>query len=249
MRSVLRFAAVLAVLALAGCSTGPTTSELKVTDHATAIPSARVAVDIAGAEGPRSEPHNSHAVELGLSGTRGNHKQDLAMGDKPVVFGGQTFNGAQQLRNEFDFRLVELAYRYRRFFGSSGAFGVEGLGGVGYAHLGLTVSSTTTTQRATENLGNAGVVLGVGGIWRFRPTTSLQARLTAFSSGRNEGVTGASHLDLYVAQALGRNAAVRAGLASWGATSEREADDSKNSLKSPIHVRFQGVLLGLDVMF
>jgi len=249
MRSVLRFAALLAVLALAGCSTGPTTSELKVTDHATAIPSARVAVDIAGAEGPRSEPHNSHAVELGLSGTRGNHKQDLAATDKPVVFGGQSFNGPQQLRSEFSFRLVELAYRYRRFFGSSGAFGVEGLGGVGYAHLGLTVASTTTTQRATENLGNAGVVLGVGGIWRFRPTTSLQARLTAFGSGRNEGVTSASHLDLYVAQALGRNAAVRAGLASWGATSEREADDSKNSLKSPIRVRFQGVLLGLDLMF
>jgi len=239
----------LLIAGVAGCSTGPTTSELKVTDHATAIPSARVAVDITGAEGPRSEPHNSHAVELGLSGTRGSDKQDLGSGDRPVVFGGERFNGPQQLRSEFSFRLVELAYRYRRFFGSSGAFGVEGLGGVGYAHLGLTVSSTTTTQRATENLGNAGVVLGVGGIWRFRPTTSLQARLTAFSSGRNEGVTGASHLDLYVAQALGRNAAVRAGLASWGATSEREADDSKNSLKSPIHVRFQGVLLGLDVMF
>ncbi len=239
----------LLIAGVAGCGTGPTTSELKVTDHATAIPSARVAVDIAGAEGPRSEPHNSHAVELGLSGTRGNHKQDLAATDKPVVFGGQNFNGPQQLRSEFNFRLVELAYRYRRFFGSSGAFGVEGLGGVGYAHLGLTVSSTTTTQRATENLGSAGVVLGVGGIWRFRPTTSLQARLTAFSSGRTEGVTGASHLDLYVAQALGRNAAVRAGLASWGASSQREADDSTNSLKSPIHVRFQGVLLGLDLMF
>src|SRR5712692_3031000 len=160
MRSVLRFAALLAVLALAGCSTGPTTSELKVTDHATAIPSARVAVDITGAEGPRSEPHNSHAVELGLSGTRGNHKQDLSATDKPVVFGGQTFNGAQQLRNELNFKLAELAYRYRHFFGSSGAFGVEGLAGVGYAHLGLTVSGPT--QRATENLGNAGVVLGVG---------------------------------------------------------------------------------------
>ncbi len=239
----------LLIAGVAGCSTGPTTSELKVTDSATAIPSARVAVDITGAEGPRSEPHNSHAVEIGVAGTRGNHKQDLSATDKPVVFGGQTFNGPQQLRNEFNFRLVELAYRYRRFFGSSGAFGVEGLGGLGYAHLGLTVSSTTTTQRATESIGSAGVVLGVGGIWRFRPTTSLQARLTAFSSGRTEGVTSASHLDLFVAQALGRNAAVRAGLASWGASSQREADDSTNSLKSPIHVRFQGVLVGLDMMF
>src|SRR5712692_6973269 len=220
MRSVLRFAALLAVLALAGCSTGPTTSELKVTDHATAIPSARVAVDIAGAEGPRSEPHNSHAVELGLSGTRGNHKQDLAATDKPVVFGGQSFNGPQQLRSEFSFHLVELAYRYRRFFGSSGAFGVEGLGGLGYAHLGLTVSGPT--QRASESIGSGGVVLGVGGIWRFRPTTSLQARLTAFSSGDIEGITSASHLDVYVAQTLGRNAAVRAGLASWSASSRRE---------------------------
>lgn len=239
----------LLIAGVAGCGTGPTTSELKVTDHATLIPSLRIAVDIAGAEGPRSEPHNSHAVELGLSGTRGNHKQDLAATDRPVVFGGQTFNGPQQLRSEFGFRLVELAYRYRRFFGSSGAFGVEGLAGLGYAHLGLTTFSTTTTQRASESIGSGGVVLGVGGIWRFRPATSLQARLTAFSSGDVEGVTSASHLDVYVAQTLGRNAAVRAGLASWGVSSRREAEDSSDSLKSPIRLRFQGVLLGLDVMF
>jgi hypothetical protein len=239
----------LLIAGVAGCSTGPTTSELKVADRRTALPSARVAVDLAGADGPRSEPHTSHAVELGFTGARGSDKQTLAAGDKPVVFGGQSFNGPDQLRNEFHFGFVELAYRYRKFFGNSQSLGVEGLAGLGYAHLGLTVGSTTTTQRATANLGNAGGVLGVGGIWRFRPTTSLQVRLTGFGTGRNEGVTGASRFDVYVAQGLGRNAALRAGFASWTLRSEREADDSSTSLKSPIRVRFSGPALGLDVMF
>jgi len=247
MPVVLRLAAVLAAAALAGCSTGPTTSELEVTDRTTVIPSVRVAVDIAGQEGPRSEPHNSHAIELGLTGSRGSDKQQLATGDKPVVFGGQSFGAAQQLRSEFDFRFVELAYRYRKFFGSSQAFGIEGLAGLAYARLNLTVSGAT--QRASESLSDGGVVVGVGGIWRFRPSTSLQARIAAFGSGSTEGVTSASRLGVYVAQALGRNAAVRAGLASWGVRSQREADDDSTSLKSPIRVQFTGVALGFDMMF
>lgn len=242
-----RIAAVLAVAALAGCSTGLTTSRLDVTDHTTLVPSVRVAVDIRGQEGARSEPHTSHAVELGLAGSRGNDRQELASGDKPVVFGGQRFDSPQQLRSEFDFRYAELAYRYRHFFGSSRAFGVEGLAGLAWAGLKVTVSGAT--QRASESLSDGGIVLGVGGIWRFRPTTSLQARLAVFSSGSTEGVTSASRFDLFVAQALGRNTAVRAGLTSWGVNSRREADDDSNSLKSPIRVRFSGVALGLDMMF
>ena len=102
---VLRVSAALAVMALAACA-GPTTSDLTVTDHSTVIPSARVAVDIAGQAGPRSEPHGSHAIELGLTGSRGSDTQQLNSGDRPVVFGGQIFITPQQLRTEFDFRFV-----------------------------------------------------------------------------------------------------------------------------------------------
>jgi len=246
MPVVLRFAVLLAAAALAGCA-GPTTSELNVTDRSTFIPSARVAVDIAGESGPRSEPHSSHAIELGLSGGRGSDKQDLNSGDRPIVLGSQTFTAPQELRSEFDFRFVELAYRYRRFFGSSRTFGIEGLAGLAYADLGLTVSGAT--QRASERLGNGGIVVSVGGIWRFRPTTSLQARLAFFGSGKTEGITGANRFDVYVAQALGQHAALRAGFSSWALRSEREGEDNSTSVKSPIQVRFSGPALGLELMF
>lgn len=237
--------ATLALAALAGCA-GPTTSDINLTDRSSFVPSARLSVDIPPRAESPSEPHSAHGIELGLSGGSGDDTQNLAPGQRPVVFGGQTFNAPSQLSHEFDFRFVELAYRYRRFFGA-GDFGIEALGGLAYADLDLTIASAT--QRASENLGNRGIVGGFGIIWRFRPGTSLQSRITLFGSGENEGVTAASRFDAYVAQALGRNAALRAGFAAWNIRSEREADDISTSSKSPIRVRFSGPALGLDLMF
>ncbi len=99
------------------------------------------------------------------------------------------------------------------------------------------------------NLSDAGLVLGVGGIWRFQPATSLQVRLTAFGSGSTEGVTSASRFEVYVAHALARNLNVRAGLGSLSARSAREDDRDSNSTNSPIRASAGGVLLGLDFVF
>jgi hypothetical protein len=76
----------------------------------------------------------------------------------------------------------------------------------------------------------------------LRPGTSLQSRLAVFGSGDDTGVSGASRLETCIVQALGRNAALRAGYAAWSIISERE-----NAYD--IHVRFSGPALGLDLLF
>ena len=245
-RLALRFLVALAAAALAACA-GPSTSPISVTDRSTFVPSVRVAADISHYAGEPSDPHHAHALELGLSGARGGAMQTLSAGEKPVVFGGQTFNPPQQLRHEFTFRFYELTYRYRHFFGSSRALGIEALGGVGYADLDLTISSAT--QRARDNLANAGLMGSFGLLWRMRPGTSVQSRFAYFGSGSTRSIRNASRLDLYLAQAVGRNAGLRAGYASWSLRSVREADDYSSSNLSPITVRFSGPALGLELMF
>lgn len=244
-----RTLAILAAAALAGCA-GPTTSDVAITDRSTFIAGGRLSIDIAPRAEAPSVPHTGHGIELGLSGGSGEDRQGLGTGARPVVFGGQTFNAPNELRHEFDFRFAELAYRYRRFFGA-GEFGIEALGGLGYAELDLTVASAlgSPAARAADKLGSGGLVGGFGIVWKFRPTTSLQSRITVFGSGENEGVTGAARWDVYVAQALGRHAALRGGIAAWGLTSEREANDGFGSFNSRIRARFSGLSVGLDLMF
>ena len=242
MLIVLRFAAVAA---LAGCA-GTGTSPISVADRSTFVPSVRVGADISRYAGEPSDPHRAHALELGLSGARGSGAQTLSAGERPVVFGGQTFNPPQQLRHELDFRFYELAYRWRQFLGE-GAFGIEALGGVGYADVDLTISSAT--QRASDNLSNAGLIGSFGLLWRFHPGTSVQSRFAFFGSGSTRGIRNATRLDLYLAQAIGRNAGLRAGYASWSMRSVREADDYSSSNLSPITLRFSGPALGLELMF
>ena len=241
-----RTLAILAAAALAGCA-GPTTSDIAITDRSTFIAAGRLSVDIAPRVEAPSVPHTGHGIEVGFSGGSGEDRQSLGSGARPVVFGGRTFSAPVELRHELDFRFAELAYRYRRFFGAGGELGIEALGGLAYAELDLAVASAT--QRASDKLGSGGLLGGFGIVWKFLPATSLQSRITVFGSGENEGVTGAARWDLYVAQALGRHAALRAGFAGWGLSSEREASDDFGSFNSRIRARFSGLSLGLDVMF
>jgi hypothetical protein len=244
--SLFRLLSISFLLFLAACA-GPTTSQIEARDGAF-VPSLRVAVDVFGTDGePRSDVHAGHAIELGLAGARGEDTQTLNAGDRPIRFGGQTFNAPQQLKNEFRFGYVEALYRYRWFWGNAGNFGLEAVGGLGHAGLDLKVSSPT--QSASENFGNGGLVFGGGMVGRLSSTLSLQARYTVFGSGRQEGVTGVGRFDLMVAHSLGRNAGVRGGWSSWTVRSGREADDSTTSNKSPITIRFAGPALGLELMF
>ncbi len=213
----------------------------------TFIPSARIGIDIWPRGEQPSVPHTGHGVEIGFTGTSGEDGQTRTAGAPTLVFGGQSFTAPTQLNYDFDFRFFELAYRYRHFFGASRSFGIEALGGLGYAELDLGVSSAT--QSAREKLQSGGLLTGLGIVWKFLPQTSLQSRITVFGSGDREGVTGAARFDLFVAQALGRHAAVRVGLTSWGLTSERDEDDDFGSFNSHLRAGFGGLALGLELAF
>ena len=237
---VMLAAALLAAPALANHR------DIEVEDS-TFIPSARIGIDFGPRAWQPSVPHTGHGIEIGFSGTSGDDSQTRTAGAPPLVFGGQAFASPTTLNYDFDFRFFELAYRYRHFFGESRTFGIEALGGLGYAELDLGVSSVT--QSASEKLQSGGLVAGFGIVWKFLPQTSLQSRITLFGSGDREGVTGAARFDLFVAQALGRYAAVRLGLTSWGLASARDEDDDFGSFNSYIRAGFGGLALGLELAF
>jgi hypothetical protein len=238
----LRLLALPAAAALAACALlDPADNDITFANNNTFIPSVRVSASISPSRGSPSEPQSGHGVELDVAGGRSSDTQALSAGQAPVLFGGQTFTGPQQLHSDFDFRFVELAYRYRKFFGRSQAFGIEVLGGAGDADLSLAISGAT--QRASKTFSGIGAVGSFGALWRFRPTTSLQARYTEFASSAGD----AHRFDLYVAQALGRNAALRAGFAQWNF--DLEGDRNASARPSTIGVRFSGPALALDLMF
>jgi len=239
---------LVALLAALACSSAFAQEDIEAIDRGSGIGSLRLSFDIAGepagAQGP-AVPHSGHGIEIGLSGGSGEDTQSFS--GAPVVFGGRIFLPGT-LQHEFDFGFLEVAYRYRHFFGASRVFGIEAIGGLGIASLDL--STTSGTTRASDKLENWGLVGGFGIVWKFLPSTSLQSRITLFGSGEREGVTGAARLDVHVAHALARNIALRAGLVSWGIVSQRAGeDDDEDSLNSRIRAGLSGLSLGLDLAF
>ena len=236
------FAAVCAVLAawaLGGCATSIPTTAIKASDSSVTLPTVRVSVQIGSAEGPPPEPAYGQALEFNAATAKGSDTQTLSAGQPPVIFGdpSTTFNAPQDLRHEFEFAYVDFSWRGRAFFGLK-PIGLEVLAGLSYLETELTVSSAT--QRATDKRNAAGLSLGVGGVWRIRPSTRVQARVTLIAPlGEFDEVT---RLEAFVVQALGRNAAVRAGYAGW-----RIRVDSGSA--SAIKVDFAGPSLGLDLSF
>lgn len=234
----LRLALLLGLVLLAGCSHE---TRIEGEDRGLFLPTARVSFNVAaaGREAPSGLP-GGHAVEVNLAGVRGiEDTQELHASESAVIYGGQTFNPAVELRHEADFRYADVGWRWRKYFGSGG-FALETFAGLGFAELDLTVQSPV--QRANEKLSSGGLAGGVGVVWRFRPTTSLQSRLTVFGSGDEDGLTSASRWDASIVQALGRNVAVRGGIGAWSVFSER-------ANRSDVEMRFSGITLGLDVLF
>jgi hypothetical protein len=234
-----RLPVLLLAPGLAGCLA---TTPIQVSDHNTFLPSARVSFQRSADPETPSRPHDGTAFELGVTGNRGRGGQPLAAGQPDVVLGGQTFTGPLQLTNKFDFRYYEGVFRFRKFFND--ALGVEALIGLGYTTLDVTVSAPGL--RATENRDMGGFVVGLGGVWRVLPSTSLQARGTVFSSFDaiffpTEPMTN-TRVDIHLVQALGRNAALRAGWTEWRLSSE-------NSPSSDFKATFSGPALGLELMF
>ena len=240
----LRLAAALALLAPAAAFAF-NTSEIQM-DGAAVLPSLGLTIDVAGESSLRRASRTSHALELGWIGARGKDKQELGAGDRPIVFGGETFAGPQDLRYTANIRFADLVYRYRHFFGQS-SFALEGMGGVGWASLGLT--AVGATQSAAERFSNAGFVLGIGALWRFLPGTALHARVLGMGSGREEGVTNAGRFEASLVHSLGEHAAVRVGVGSVGVRSAREDDRGASSTNSPIRASLGGLTAGFELLF
>jgi len=240
---VFRFAALAL---LAPCAVMANTTEDIRAGGGAVIPSIGMSIDFAGDSTLQDHTSSSHAIDLGFSYAHAKRKQTLETGDGNIVFGGESFAPAQEIQYTSNIQLAHLGYRPRFWFGNSN-WALEGVIGVGWAGLGIKAVGANG-QSASERLSNAGIVLGIGGIWRFAQATSLQLRLLGFGSGKEEGVTSASRWDLTVTHALGRNFQLRGGLGILSASSARENSD-KTIVKSPIHASGGGLLLGLDFVF
>lgn len=213
------------------------------------IPSLGLTIDLVGDSKLQSHrPGLSHSLDIGFAYARAKHKQDLDPGDGPVIVGGTNFGTgiSQDIDWTSNVQLFHIGYRPRWWFGNSN-FAAEALIGLGWAGLGIKGVSTTGVG-ASERLSNGGIVFGLGGIWRFAPSTALQVRLIGFGSGDEQGVTSASRWDLTVNHALAKNFNVRAGLGTLTATSARENADS-GVVKSPIYAGGAGLTLGVDLLF
>ena len=228
-------AAALVTALLAGCSSGP--SNIRINDFA-AIPSARVSVSLTKPTAAPAFPQNGHAIEASYTGAKGNDKQELETGDDPVIFNGVTFPSPNNLRHEYRWKYGEVLYRWRKFFGGSQVFGMEAFGGVGHGILYL--ASTAPGRAASQKFNTTGLALGVGGIWKLRPATSVQLRLTVFG-GEKEGITGASRLDVHLVHVLASNVALRGGLTHWSV--------SVNRFQSDVRANFGGPAVALDINF
>ena len=235
------------IVAASACGAALAQEDIEAIDRGIIIPSFRLSFDIGGQPSPQGPavPHSGHGIELGLTGGSGKDSQSLSTGEL-ARFGGRNFTGSTTLEHEFDFRVFEVAYRYRRFFGS-GVFGIEALGGLGFAEVDFSTRSPSTS--ASEKMSSGGLVGGFGIIWKFLPNAYLHPRLTIFGSGEEEGVSGAARFDVQVAWAFARNVAVRGGLTSWAFTSSRVEGNDSNSLNSRVTAAASGVSIGLDVAF
>lgn len=230
--------AVLGIALLAGCA-GPSPSTIQIRDRGVVQPGLRIGANFRGEpEAPANLPA-AMGFELGAMRASGEGSQTLAAGQQPIVFGERTFATQQELRHEFDFAYYDFSWRWRHYF-EGGPVGFELLGGFAAAELDVAVSSAA--QSARESLGNAGVQVGFGLLWRIRPGTTVQARMSVYD-GLPSGVDEVRRAELSLVQALGRNVALRAGYADWRV----KADDGDSV--SDVKLSFSGPVLGLELAF
>lgn len=242
---VLRFAALALI---APCAALANSFDDVEAGGGAVIPTIGLSIDVAGNSTLRNHTGSSHAIDMGFSYARARRTQDRDAGDQPIVFGGTNFDAttAGDIEWTSNIQLAHLGYRPRFWFGDSD-FAIEGVIGVGYAGLGLK-GVADNGQVGSERLSNGGLVLGLGGIWRFAQSTALQIRLLGFGSGKDEGVTSASRWDITVTHALGKNFQIRGGLGYLSAYSAREDNDSAIQ-KSPVRATAAGLVLGVDLVF
>lgn len=228
-------------LALGACAvyspSPPPASKLTVSDDNVFQPVMRVVVQSDSASAP-SDPHTGHALELGYTRGSGTSSQDVS--SNYVSFGGRRFDAPARLDSSFTLTYVDMTYRGRLVDRDSG-LGLDLLVGIAGAQFDLEVASAN--QRTSESLSSPGGQIGLGVLWRVHEGTSLHARGVWFRSFDVTEISRGYRYDVALAQALGRNVAVRAGYSWWRLQSER------GETSSPIVVDLRGPTLGLELLF
>ncbi len=237
-RTIQLLAMSFALLALPGCMRS---SLIGIEDPHVPLPSLRVAGGLGESKQAPAEPQTGRAVEFSFTKTRGHGEQFQGITEPYIVFNNTTFSGPQQLRSDFDFDYAELSYRWRKFFWES-AWGLELAGGVGRTSLGLTLSSPT--QSASARFANYGPQGGAAFIWRMRHNTSLHARVSVFISNDSYGISDIERAEIFLAQTLGHNLALRAGYAQWSMYG-----DAGGGGRAGFHGNFSGPVLDLGWSF
>lgn len=241
VRTLVRQGVVAALAtALAGClGPGvPPASTIHASDGNVRQPVLRAAISIPEPRGAPSNPQTGHALELGF--TRGSGSSSQTLASNYVGFGGKQFTAPATLDYDFTLTYLDMAYRFRAVDAGTG-LGFEALSGIALAELDFRVASPS--QQASESLSSPGLQVGLGALWRPRPGPSLHARAMWFSSYDYDGVSNATRVDVYLAQAVWRHATLRAGYSWWSLESDR------GDAVSPISVEFRGPALGLELMF
>jgi hypothetical protein len=236
--SLFRAGGFLAILYLGGCCCATTRIETK--DTRVFLPSFRAAQNLTGGREAPSHPQDGNAVELGYTQVRGSDNQSLAAGSPPVQLGGQTFSGPQELNNTFDFSMLDLSWRWRKFPGNRST-GIEVLVGLANPRLGLAVSSMS--NQASHSFDTTGVHAGFGLIWRLDATTSVQGRFAFFLASTHEGVNEARHGELSIAKALADKLSLRAGYSAWNVYGQAQTG------ASDFRLIFSGPSLILELNF
>ena len=232
-------AGLFSTVVLSGCLT---TTPIVADDPHVFLPSLRAAVSLDDNKQAVSEPQTGKAIEFEYVRAKGHGEQYLSTGQAPVYYSGTTFTTTmpQQLTNDFNFNYADISFRWRKFF-KERSLGLELTGGVGHTSMSLAVASPT--QRASDHFGNYGPQGGVALIWRMRPSTSLHARISGFVSSADAGIKDLMRYELFVAQALGDNLALRAGYAKWAV--DGDAGFGESNFKST----FSGPMLDLGWNF
>ncbi len=238
-RNTLKYliAGLFVIFALTGCVT---TSKVVADDSHVFLPSIRVGISLEDGKQAPSEPQTGKAIEFEVVKTKGSGDQFLAPGQSPIVLNNTTFIAPQQIKNDFDFNYADVSFRWRKFFRER-SVGLEVSGGFGHTSLGLNMY--TPTQRASEHFATYGPQGGVAFIWRMRASTSLHARVSGFVSRSDTGISDFGRYEVFLAQALGDNLALRAGYAKW------EVNGAAGMGQSDFRTIFSGPVLDIGLNF
>jgi len=227
---------LLCTLVLGGCAVN--SSRIDATDEKVKLPSVRLGINFGDGDQPASEPQSGHAIEFGGIRAIGSDNQTLKSGSNPIYLGSETFlaGAGAELKNEFDLGFGDISWRMRKFFGDR-ALGIDVSAGLGYSALDLKVSSTTTTQSASEHLFSRGPQAGFGLIWRLNQSSSVEGRVGGFASWDDTGVSSFTRYDLFYTKALLDNLSVRLGYTIWdvyGYTGAYKSSDFKLHFAGPV---------------